>query len=128
MSREIGVRGAEILPAAAPARAGARVRRQRRRRGYAADIFSVLPWAGWGGKRVVAGEPRRWLVPSLRARPACLYVEKTEARVDGFCQILNSKRNASNVDRIVGIGRPSGSGCLQPDTPVAVRRYPIFYI
>jgi hypothetical protein len=68
MSREIGVRGAEILPAAAPARAGARVRRQRRRRGYAADIFSVLPWAGWGGERVVAGEPLAgW---SLRFVPA----------------------------------------------------------
>jgi hypothetical protein len=74
MSREIGVRGAEILPAAAPARARARVRRRRRRRGGGADaaaIFAVLSWARRAGERVVVGEPHaRW--------PASLLIEKTE--------------------------------------------------
>ena len=90
MSREMGVRGPEILPAVAPARARARVRRRRRRGGGdAAAIFAVLPWARRGGERVVVGEPHaRW-----PASLSCL--EKTEEWIDVvdgfvlalFCQI-----------------------------------------
>ena len=60
MSREIGVRGAEILPAAATVRARARVRRRRRRgRGGEAAIAADGPRCfrspGWTG-RLVGGE------------------------------------------------------------------------
>jgi len=71
MSREIGVRGPEILPAAAPARARARVRRRRRRGGDAAPILAVLPWTD--GERVVVGEPlARWLAGPPPSSPSCV--------------------------------------------------------
>ena len=79
MSREMGVRGAEILPAVAPARARARVRR----RGCGGHLRRASV------ERVVVGEPHaRW--------PASLScVEKTEEWIDAvdgfvlalFCQI-----------------------------------------
>jgi hypothetical protein len=85
MSREIGVRGAEILTAAA--------------------IFAVLSWARRAGERVVVGEPHaRW--------PASLLIEKTEEWIEAVggwiwrCLLCFVKfiKKTSNLDRIVEVG------------------------